>query len=272
MYTNSNRRGFLIKMSALGASAPLLRGQEKSDPLQTLLSRSVILEQQAGDPGEPFETLNLQNPGLQKANGKGLPGPKKAPAELGPEMVEVSLAFVQTRTSPGVSRDSDPNQVTEFLNLCDFDLKMNGKFVPYCAAGVSYAACRAYCNLKKKEAYSKEVSRERLDLFKSKLITINAHYFFPSASVQVIKADAQKRGTWRNREVDPQKGWLVVFSWNGGTLGNHIGLVKSSDKDDIHTVEYNTSVGEGDQRNGGVVAEKVRRRNDKILGYINLNP
>jgi hypothetical protein len=245
-----------------------------SSDLDDILKQDSIIEGQYGDPlqaGEKFESIKVI-PIQQKAVGDDPVEPKKNAGDLAERMLEISLGFAR---KDHVSRANTPAQVTEILNLCDFGLKLGSDYVPYCAAGVSYAACRAFCDIKKAEEYDDKYSNARTDKFKSKMTTVYKHYFFPSALVRVIKADAIKRKTWVDASVAPKRGWLIVFSWNGGTYGNHIGLVtKTAEKDDkvVETVEYNTTVGVGgSQGNGGAVAERTRKRDKTILGYVNFS-
>ncbi len=58
----------------------------------------------------------------------------------------------------------------------------------------------------------------------------------------------------------PQVGDLVLFNWlDGGDIYDHIAIVTSVESSTIHTIEGNTD--------NGIVAEKVRSRNNTIIGY-----
>jgi len=272
MYTSKslNRRSFLKLTVLSSAGTPLLlsgEGARADLTLDELLSQSVISEAQFGDPLEPgdkFETLTLLRPSQQKAVGDDPILPKKDPEKLASRMLEITRGFV----NDGVSRKHRASQVVEFLNIVDFD----NLETPFCAAGVSYAACRAYCDLPVSEAYGSDITDKRINQFKSKLTTIYAHYFFPSALVRVIKAAAVKKGNWLDRSVSPLPGWPVIFSWDGTSAGNHIGLVESAKKGEsfITTLEYNTAVLSGSQRDGGHVARKQRPLDKRILGYVKI--
>lgn len=124
----------------------------------------------------------------------------------------------------GVSRWHKQEYVHEFLALCDLPMSMGGKFVPFCAAGLAYAACRAYCDIDPVTTYTNN-DKERLDVIKRKLTTIAKHYFYTSAAVRVVRAKARSNGTFVGRDTNPKNGWLVVFGWNGNQTGNHIALV-----------------------------------------------
>ncbi len=236
--------------------------------LDELLQESIISEPQFGDlpeANDKYETLSLVHPAKQKAVGNDPVFPKKDAMKLGLQMLEITRRFVDA----GVSRNHLASQVREFLRIVDFQ----DVSTPFCAAGVSYAACRAYCDLDVAETYDPTITNARVDKFKSKMTTIYAHYFFPSASVRVIKAAAIKKGNWVDRAVTALPGWPIIFSWDGTTAGNHIGLVESAKKDDqfITTLEYNTTgVGKGNQRDGGHVARKNRPVDNHILGYVKI--
>jgi hypothetical protein len=239
--------------------------------LDELLKEDIISEPQFGDPLGPddkFETLTLRRPSQQKAVGDDPVFDKKDPEQLCLQMLKITRKFVED----GVSRDNKVDQLLELLNVLDYTKKET----PFCAAGVSYAACRAYCDLAPKpEAYGTDINTKRINHFKSKLTTIYAHYFFPSGLVRVIKAAAIKKGNWVDRSVTPLPGWPVIFSWDGTSAGNHIGLVESAKKEDslITTLEYNTTVVvDGNQRDGGHVARKNRPKDKRILGYVKLYP
>ncbi len=69
---------------------------------------------------------------------------------------------------------------------------------------------------------------------------------------------------------NPKPGDLVIFDWNCDGSRDHVGIVLSSDSDNIYTVEGNTS-GEGEDASkcGGnaCVSRKTRKRTCEIHGY-----
>lgn len=225
-------------------------------------------EKQYGDPllADPqnfvFEPAKVKKAG-SSAKVEGL----KPAQELAIRMADISVDYAEQ----GVGRDGVKRSlISEFLA----SVHVHDSSEPFCAAGVTYAACRAYCDMKVVEAIddSKEGYIKRLNRFQSLLPTIKAHYFYPSAAVRYIKRAAQEKGNWvgESKHVVPLKGWLIVFSWNSeSTAGNHIGIVLKSNAESIDTVEFNTAVQvNADQRNGGMVAKKSRPRNRTILGYV----
>jgi hypothetical protein len=258
---------------AVAATAATLSGsrafsQESELSLETLMA-SAITEVQFGDPLEPgdkFETLIIADPSLQKAVGDDPVFEKKDAKQLAERMLKLTSKFAEE----GVGRNNKSDQVSEFVKLMDF----KSISTPFCAAGICYAACRAYCDLEVAKKYAANVGdKARAGLFKSMLTTINEHYFFPSASVRVMKAAAIKKGRWARREKDlvPLPGWLIVFSWDKTSAGNHIGMVESAKAGEttITTLEYNTAVTiNGNQRDGGRVARKTRKLDETVLGFI----
>lgn len=269
-----NRRQFLSTLGTVGAlSAVGVRAEDAASEqtLKSMLAAPLIEEEQFGDPllpGEKFEILRVSGASIQKAVGDDPVLPRKDAVALADRMREITRIFIKEK----VSRKNKATQVLEFLDIVD----EKGIGTPFCAAGVSYAACRAYCDLKESVKYDPDhITEERKSTFKTKLTTINAHYFFPNSAVRIIKRHAIEHNRWADRSTTPLPGWLVVYSWKTGeTLGNHIGIVdevKNGGKSLI-TLEYNTTmqVGSGSERDGGHVAEKYREVNDTVLGYVKI--
>jgi hypothetical protein len=164
----------------------------------------------------------------------------------------------------GVSRETDINQVEKFLALFNLPTKQNGKWVPFCAAGVSYTACKAWC-ISQNEQFTVENS---LETFRNVKPDVNHHYFLPNASCGMIMQDAQHRGTWIPKDSSEliMPGYLVLYSWTGSNWPDHIGVVELHAQQ-LHTVEFNTST--ANNINGGAVSRRVRNYNC-VLGYIKL--
>jgi hypothetical protein len=103
------------------------------------------------------------------------------------------------------------------------------------------------------------------------LADIDHHHFYPSPSVLDMWRVANGKRRWKAEDgsVTPKPGWLVVYKF--GRPADHVGLVKSANTSTLVTLEFNTVPDNaiGDDRNGGMVAEKRRTRgNGRILGYI----
>ena len=272
------RREFVKLMSGMGlgvAAADRLYAQD-SEPkdINALLSTALYSEEHMSDPDASPEKLDFAPAQLQKAITTPRPyGQNKNARDLAMRMLEITRTFA----NDGVSRDHNSSQVLEFLQLFGFGLRYDGGGapVPYCAAGVSYAACRAYCDIKTSENYKvKDITYDdaRMNLLKSKLRDVEHYYFLPSPSVAFIKADAEEksRKTWVDATQTPSRGWLVIFSWRS-TRPNHVGIVDRVDDKNLYTLEYNTTGKvNGDQRNGGMVAPKIRPRDNTIMGFVKL--
>jgi hypothetical protein len=67
----------------------------------------------------------------------------------------------------------------------------------------------------------------------------------------------RSNGRWGN---SPRPGALVFFSWNGDSVADHVGFVKTVSGSTIHTIEGNSG-----NAGGGIVREVVR--SSSILGY-----
>jgi hypothetical protein len=166
------------------------------------------------------------------------------------KLVEVCNEYV------GVSRSDNLEQVSRFLKLFNLGVKDGKRWMPYCAAGLSFAAAKNLCNLSNIE-YDADSA---ISVFKSVLPTIRNRYFLPNPSCYRIKDFAIKQGKWlqnnsQNRS-QVKAGYLVLFQFDSDSLPDHIGIVRSIDGDSVQTIEFNT--GDVDNINGGAVAKKDR--------------
>ncbi len=194
-------------------------------------------------------------------------------AKLASRMVEISLALADKKVSRRT--ESGQRQIERFVHL--FDPKFN-YHTAFCAAGVSYAACYAYCELDGEPPTSTTAK----GLLKEAIPNVTTHYFLPNALVRSISANAKKRGTWVDvgtpgAWAQPQRGWLAVFSftprdWPAKKVWpkthNHIGIALAKSGDVIKTVEYNT--GDTNHRDGGHVMRRDRPLVINSRGYCSL--
>ena len=156
----------------------------------------------------------------------------------------------------GVDRTSNLSQIAKFLKLFGLSTKLNGRWVPYCAAGLSYSAAKTYCNL----AGIKYNANNSVKIFRSVLIKIKNEFFRPTARCWELKETAinQKRYLINNQQnrklVKP--GFLVLFNFDSDSLPDHVGIVVSIDTDSVKTIEFNTS--SADDTNGGAVSRRDR--------------
>ena len=191
--------------------------------------------------------------------------PPPPPAKPDPRAEKVALRMLSLAASyaeTGAGREDTPKLVSSFLALFGLPLKLGeGMMVPYCGAGVSYAATRSYLEIEAETEPDKPIDTEAL---RAALPKVRDLLFAPSPVIAVMKADAQKRGSWvGTQEVTPKPGWLIVFS-RPGTGNHHVGIIESFQNDQITTIEFNTAT--ETQRNGAV----ARRKRDLkyAIGYI----
>jgi hypothetical protein len=223
--------------------------------------QSVLVEEiLTGDPNGMPEKLKF-DPGfvesiIKRTRGRG---PRKDPKAVAAKMVQVANRYI------GVSRSSNPEQVKQFLSLFGLGLTYStGGLVPYCAAGLSFCVCQAYCELTPSQIVNQtDPNRTYRDVIAS----INSYYLRPSASCAVIAEDANRRGTWLERPPSfqgvVQPGWIALFDWNASGKPEHIGIVESCEPQVLNTIEFNTSLPDVGNNvhansNGGTVAKKER--------------
>lgn len=261
-----------MKCSLSAAGIGLLSGSARANDL--ILNPDLSDEVLFSDPETPqteVETLkDLERTDLGfsafswgfAANTKVPMYPRVDAEKVAKKLVNLSLAFAEA----GVSRITHPTTVSRFLRTFGLDLKYpDGTYVPYCAAGLNHALCRAFCELNDLEHDDNTVHRV--------IRSVSEYYTFPSSSVRDIKNAAEGKGRWipNGSTVRPKEGWPIVFSWNSRGTPNHVGVVIGSDVKNIETVEYNTSITTvGSKRNGGVVARRVRKNDNTILGFVKI--
>jgi hypothetical protein len=231
---------------------------------------------ESGDPDAPGETFIINERALHDAL---IVSPELAafPTEQtkykdARRVVERMLdyALEMANRDPPVSRQNSPGQIKKFVGLFDYRSEQTA----FCAMGIAYAAAKAFCDLTPERVpYTR---RNDTRTFKTVLPLINKYYFPPSASCRFMMKEAKKRrptqrGGWIAKGTrTPKRGWLVLFDWKnrGDGIPDHVGIVNGVGRGGaLYTVEFNTSIASGSQRNGGAVAEKVRSPRD-VLGFI----
>lgn len=240
------RRNVLLSASL---SALTLRGQ----------ARDYTDEVQFGDPSLAPQAVRIP---INKHKslldpGRAL-GVAKSPKAFAMQLQATAKRYI------GKSQWTEPGLIEDFFSIFDFPPRNDkGEFQPFCAAGLSFAACEAYCEVQPSRTYSIE---NRLEVLKDTLPDIQKYYFKPEISVLRMKSDAIARGKWVvSRKVGPDllampsPGWLVAFDWNADGAADHVGLVLSASASSVHTLEFNTSLGSGgDQGRGGHIVERDR--------------
>lgn len=103
----------------------------------------------------------------------------------------------------------------------------------------------------------------------SMILLAGGHVTSRVAYCPYIEADARSQSggfdLWRpNHGEGVGPGWLVLFNWEGGSLPEHVGIVKEVHSDHLVTVEGNT--GGTNPSDGGMVAIQSRPYNFAV-GY-----
>ncbi len=176
-----------------------------------------------------------------------------------------ALAVAGDEARANVNRADNPARVTEYLALLGLPFQQGGTPTPFCAAGLTWAVCKAYCDLNGIHY----TDANRLDVLKSVLPEIGKRYFKPSASCPEIRDDARTRGTLLDRSAVAQPGYLVFLNFAGNTSdAAHMGIVETVVGTTLHTIEFNTSGFSGQSHvDGGFVARKVRLP-QFVVGYV----
>lgn len=210
-------------------------------------------------------------------------------ADVMKRMVAVALSYTPHRVPPpkrrkAVSRDNDPKQVKQFLQLfrSDWHNPNPDIKIKFCAAGISFAACKAFCDLKGIR-YS---AADPVPRFEDMRATIARYFFTPDPLCANLIYFARKKQTWRpvesipaaNRSSSIKEGYLVLYRFpvkkrgqlvrdrNGRQVyQNHVGIVRAASAAGLSTVEFNTS--SQSEANGGCVAEKSRGYGN-VYGFI----
>jgi hypothetical protein len=162
--TDINRREYIRKVLRTGVavaiSGPRIAGAlEARDP--------EAQETEAPDPkAKPehlvFDQVKAEHPLTFRSR-----GPKKGPEAFADRMLKIATDYAIAHVSRW---ESGGRQVDQFLNLFGLNLRYdNGDYVPFCAAGSSFAACPAYADLDPSVAYnlnnSGEWPNQRIDRY-----------------------------------------------------------------------------------------------------------
>jgi len=202
---------------------------------------------------------------LRPSNLEETPAAEKDPKTLFTEFV---VAAAGREADAGVSRATNKTRVTEYLNLFGLDFA-DAAGIPYafCAAGLGWVACEGYCQMDPTIDFADPPT----SVFRKVVPTINQFYFLPHPSCARMVEQAKVRANWVGDVSNPPlPGWLVFYNWSGGEDAQHVGIVEAASASTLRTIEFNTSiVVGGSQRNGGVVARKIRDQARRfVIGYI----
>ena len=263
--------------AATGTAHAVRASLVAQEPTPTDLPQAGEVEiTEAGDPDAPGETFIVDERALEEMLAEthalaAFPTEQrkyKDARRLVEGMIDYTLELAHR--NPPVSRQSNPGQIRKFVRLFNFRSEQTA----FCAMGIAYAAAKAYCDLTPERIpYNR---RNDTRTFQTVLPLISKYYFTPSASCFYMMKGAKKRrptqrGGWVAKGTRmPKRGWLVLFDWKnrGDGIPDHVGIINGVGRRGVlYTVEFNTSVAYGNQRNGGAVAEKVRTMHD-VLGFI----
>ena len=230
--------------------------------LQGNLNDDSVTENQRGDPDIPDEYVTFSPSAIEHIVSKS----RKATFEQWDRNLPLTM-LVTARNFIGYNRKDNPEQISKFLDLFDLPIATGAGVVPFCAAGLSYCALTAYA--RKLSGISDQApTRERL---RKLMPDVEHYYFYPTVSCVDLYHIAAGKRRWvphtPGSARPPKPGWLVLYDWNKRGIPDHCGLVQQPGRDFIKTVEFNTSSGEGSQKNGGTVAEKTRSY-EYVLGFV----
>ena len=257
----TNRRAVILGTAGLinaAWAASAIAQAEFDDP-----AVHEVIESQQGDP-----ELNPESIQFNPYKVQGLSGGMKASFE--PRIEDFSAALLKTAAEfLAVSRQTDKQQVSDFLEAFNLPFQIKGKPLAFCASGISFAAALAYA---RKQTGKTTLTRQQLiPVLQSTFGDIDHHHFYPTPSVKDMYYVALGKRRWvpRSLATSPKPGWLVIYDWkmNGGA--DHVGIVESSGGGKLQTIEFNTSARiAGSEINGGAVARKTRPINGTVKGFV----
>jgi hypothetical protein len=249
------RRSVLVGILGSVAVASIGRAQE---PLP-----SEFIENQQGDPAGPVEQLKVNVDELSQLI---VPEVKAAFAakddDFGTHFLKSAESFI------GLNRQDNEGEISEMLDLFGLPFRSeDGSFIPFCAAGLAFAAAMAYADFLSIDY----TDINRVTKFRAILADIDHWYYYPSPSVIDASYVAMGKRRWVAGDsgvTKPKPGWIVVYNWDGGKTYEHVGLVERYDEGagELHTIEFNTTP--ENESNGGHVARRTRSYNATVIGFI----
>jgi|ERR1700688_125050 len=224
---------------------------------------TTTIELQKGDPDASYETVSFDAEAVrQLVSHSGKATFEKWDKGLPLKMISSARSLL------GLSRETTPEQISEFLALFRLPLKDDHGYVAFCAAGLSFCALMAYTNSLKPNY---DVTK-RATYLRELMPDLEHYYFYPTVSCVSMYDVAAGKGRWIERRtqpsVVPKAGWIVLYDWENKGIPDHCGIISHATKDKLSTIEFNTSgASGGSQRDGGTVSEKERGLNC-VKGYI----
>jgi hypothetical protein len=234
--------------------------QRASHAQETVDPAAPFVEEQKGDPESDYESVRIDPikvAGLTLGSTRAAFNPRNP--EFRTTLLDVARRFV------GMDRTNNEEEIVAFLDMFDLPFKdKSGAFIPYCAAGLTYAAAVAY-----EEFWNKDEASTSITRLRGALPELDYYHFYGTPSVQDMYYVARGRRRWieANPEKPPKPGYVVIYSF--GREADHCGIVESVDGSKLTTIEFNTSNGlRGSQRNGGMVARRTRAFDAQVKGFI----
>jgi hypothetical protein len=225
----------------------------------------IVTEDQRGDPDVTDEYVTFSPSAIRRiATNVGKATFEEWDANLPLSMITNARSFI------GSSRKTSPGEIGKFLGLFDLPLSTANGYVPFCAAGLSYCALMTYASrLSHSGAVGTgSISRDRL---RKLMPDLEHYYFYPTVSCVDMYHIAAGKRKWVAYDAKsphlPKQGWIVLYDWNKRGLPDHCGIVQQATKEALVTIEFNTSTGEGSQRDGGAVAQKTRTY-EFVTGFV----
>lgn len=223
-----------------------------------------------GDTKGAGETLSLDAAAAAEIETQVSAGGAKGPIVDSRELALATLELAKEYARVGTSRREPPSptKVKAFLALYGLGFRYpDGQFIPYCAAGVGFAAAQAHYRLAQRRDPGTD-----LRILRGELADLTRDYTKTHPATRVMMSAARARGNWVSHTERPQPGWLVFYNWSGSkAFPQHVGIVESvgSDGRILRTVEFNTS--DDNPSNGGRVERKTRSVR-YVMGYIRTYP
>lgn len=226
---------------------------------------TLVTEEQRGDPDLPYERITFSPSAIKRIVEPRSRASFEPWKDTVPDtMVSVARGFI------GTSRAKNPSQIAEFFRLFNLNATdPRGEPYAFCAAGLSFCALVSYAQVLQRAAVP-----DRLAQLRTISPDLEHFFFYPTVSCERMYHIAAGKDRWTpyspKTPKRPPAGSIVLFDWDGKGRRDHCGIVQNATADKLTTIEFNTSVTTGNQRNGGVVAEKTRPYN-LVAGFITLN-
>jgi hypothetical protein len=250
------RRDFFLGFGA-ACNALALR-QTLAQPL----GDAPFVEEQRGDPDAIYETIEIDPHKISEIVSPGTRATFQPQSkDFGTKLIAAATEFL------GKSRATNPDEIGEMLDLFGLPFKYsNGNYVPYCAAGLCFAAGIAYAR-DLGIAYNQF---DRVSTVRGLLADMEHWYFYPTPSVWDMFLVGAGKHRWVDANVNPKpiprRGWIIIYNFGKGA--DHCGVVEATEDNNLHTIEFNTAIRNGSETNGGVVAKKTRPYNGTVKGFI----